>query len=493
MIERHFGKNNPASVVFDPVPSYGGDWFFTIDNLSRNAKWENDINLWDEFYKKTYQVPLEKIFKTSKVLDIKVGMISKPNTNNIGRCLRYNKIDFFSELTNFLNQSIDNYGLNEEQNKSRINELISHINDSNENLNLLYSEAFKEKMKKLKDLLDKEFNSDYFESAMKDYAPFKSRISFTDYIKSLYEKANLYQMGLLRMGDFFDRNIDYKELYKMFDADIFYLLFAKIIYEFNLEQDEMGIDLQNSYRYLGLYKCALGEVAKEDGSYSPKIAYYLRNGEEIRYSSWEFINDLELFAIKHPELKDIKLPEINKEEEEKYKDISLMDKLSKLKDDSIKVNWQFLDIGEFIKKGHGNINDNLNIQNVNMRISILENSGYIARPLQGLNLFMGYYAFIYQNGLVIIEKFWDDIDIINPSLNSATYVINIDEFIELSKLEDVSLADYMKTLPNVKRIFHTSINNWQRNLFDMINGKYNLDDALNFINTIQSDEVKYDK
>ena len=51
----------------------------------------------------------------------------------------------------------------------------------------------------------------------------------------------------------------------------------------------------------------------------------------------------------------------------------------------------------------------------------------------------------------------------------------------------------MKTLPNVKRVFHSSVNNWQRVLYDEINGKYLLEDALNFINSIQSDEVKYDK
>lgn len=488
MIEKHFG-NNPASIVFDPVPSYGGDWFFTIDNLRRNANVENDINLWDEFYKKTYLEPIEQIFKTPLIKDIKVGMVSKPNVNNVGRCLQYSKVDFFSELVNFLNQNIDNYGLSDEQKSKRIDGLINCIKDSNENLNIVYSEAFKEKMKKLKDLMDKEFNSDYFEAAMQDYAPFKSLISFTDYIKSLYEKCSLYQMGLLRMGDFFERNIDFNELYSLFQPDKFFLLFAKVIYDLNIQNDKTENNLQNNHLYLGYYKWALNEVYREDSNYNP-VVVYLNNGEEIRYSSWEFINELELLIEKYPKIKDIKLPTFTDSDKERYKDISLMDKLLVLTSDEVKVNWNFLAPGEMIKKG--NSEDNLSSV-VNMRINILENSGYISRPLQGLNTFMGYYAFIYPNGIVLLEKFWNEIEAINPSLDSATFIITIDEFIELSKKTGISLIEYMKTLPNVKRVFHSSVNNWQRVLYDEINGKYLLEDALNFINSIQSDGVKYDK
>lgn len=487
MIEKHFGKNNPASVVFDPIPSYSGDWFFTIDNLKRNV---NSVNLWDDFYRKTYQEPLEKIFKTSSVLDFKVGMINKPNANNIGRCLQYNKMDFFVELINLLNQNIDNYGLDENERKNRIDALINHIKDTNENLNIYFSEAFKEKMKKLKDVIDKEFNSDYFEVAMQDYAPFKSKISFTDYIKSLYEMASIYQMGLLRLGDFFDRNIDFNELYSLFEPDIFYLLFAKIIFETNIESEKNDNKLQNNYRYLGYYKAVLSEVIKEDNNYNRKIVFYLNDGSEIRYSVWEFINDYELLKERHPEIKDIKLPKLDESDKDKYKDIKLMDKLSMLHSGDVKVNWNFLNQDESIKKG--NANTDL-IHQVNMRINILENSGFIGKPLKGLNTFMGYYAFIYPNGLVIIEKFWEDIEGINPSLNSGTYIICIDDFIELSKKSGISIVEYMKTLTNVKRIFHTSINNWQRNLYDTINGKYRLEDAINFINSMQTDEVKYDK
>ena len=62
MIEKHFGNDNPASVIFDPIPSYSGNWLFTIDNLIKNAKVEHGINMFDEFYKKTYKEPLEKLF-----------------------------------------------------------------------------------------------------------------------------------------------------------------------------------------------------------------------------------------------------------------------------------------------------------------------------------------------------------------------------------------------------------------------------------------------
>lgn len=498
MIEKYFLSSgiSPENVVFDPIPSYGGQWLFTINNFRRNVI---DKKLWDDFYNETYNEPLKKIFQTERVLDLQVGMISKPNENNVGRCLKYNKVDFFVELTSFINQGIDNYKLTEEEKNERIKKLLSNIKLSNEELNYAYSESLGIRVKRYKDIIENGFNSEYFETAMLDYEPYKKRISFDDYIKNNCEISSKFQVGMLKLGDFFDRNVDFNRLYQLFNPDTFCLLFAKIIYEFNLKIEKEYNKLDNSYAYLCYYKMMIDELVKEDKKYNPKIKYELDNGKRVLYSRWNFTNELQELLGRHPEAGSFKLPSLDNNID-KYKDISLMQKISLLYQSDVKVNWEFLKTGEKIIKGpvtksNTSINENKKnkedlINEINMRISILENSGFIGRPIQGLDKFNGFYAFIYPNGKVILEKFWENIDNITPARGTATYVMNIDNFIEMSKVARIDLVSYIKDNPNcgIKRIFHTSINNWQRNLFNEINGTYRLEDAIEFINGLSVGE-----
>jgi len=491
-----FEQYDGSSVIFDPVPSYSGDWLFTINNLKVNAKVENGKNLFEEFYRETYQKPLEAIFKTPRILDLHVGMVSQPNDNNVGRCLRYSKVDFYIELAQFLSQHIDRYRRTNEEHQQYLISLLSNIHIDNDTINMAFSEALREKALKLKDLMEKEFNSEYFEAAMMDYAPYEKKMEFSDYIKSAYKITTDFQRGMLGLGDFFDREVDHHKLSESFEPDIFYLLFAKIIYEFSLIREQESGVLDNSYAYLYYYQNAVDAVAKTDKRYDPKIKFTLPNGKKIRYSRWNMQLDFKALMERHPEAKAFKLPTLDDGNSEKYKDIGLMEKITELYASDTRVNWEFLPDGEGIKRGahsnttyskkvKGKSKDEL-INEVNMRISILENSGFIGRPIKGLNTFSGYYAFVYPNGKIILEKFWENEETMNPAIHTATYVMNIDNFIEMSKMSRINLIEYIKTFPDsgIKRIFHTSINDWQRNLYSEINGTYRMEDAIDFINSL---------
>ncbi len=502
-IEKFVEPYGNADLIFDPVPSYSGDWLFTVDNLIRNSKKDGKINLFQELWKEIYERPLEEIFQTPRILDFRIGMISKPNQDGIGRSLYFNKIDFFIEMTNFLNMHIDTDKMSDEERNSYLNGLISNIKQDNNTLNEAYHQALKEKMRKLQDVYEKEIGSDYFEAAMRDYAHYKDKIDFKTFIKNILAITNKLQSGMLKLGDFFDQKVDYKRFLLCFDADTFYLLFAKIIYEFNLIREQESGGLDNSYSYLCYYQSILKSVIKEDRKYNPKIMFTRPTGKKEQYSRWNFQNDLDELLKRHPEAKQIKLPQIEGDAT-KYKDISLMEKISRLYQEETKVNWEFLPEGERIKKGTSSKNgihtpsamrsrDEL-VEEVNMRIDILEASGYIGRPVKGLNTFTGYYAFIYPNGKVILEKFWENQENLTPQVGNATYVMTIDNFVEMSKMSKLNLIEYIKTLPEigVKRIFHTSINSWQRNLYQEINGTYRLEDAIDFINVLRSGEYTHE-
>lgn len=498
-IEDFFKQYDFASVIFDPVPSYSGDWFFGLDNLRKNSKVVKDgngikHNLFQEFYNREYSEPLKNIFGTERVLDFEVGLVSSANKDNIGRSLKFSKIDFFLELSLYLNQNIDKYGKTSEEHLKYLDSLFAYITRSNEELNNVYQKAIKEKHNKLEEAVKNEF-SEYFDALIKDYKRYENTISFSEYLNNSERIAYKFSTGLLKLGDFFDRRIDFNSLYKCFDPDTFYLLFAKIIYEFNLVSEKKKEKLDNNYGYLFHYNSALEEMIKSNADYNPKIFYTLPNGKKIQYSRRNFQQEFKELMNRHPEAKAIRLPA--SADPNKYKDINLMKKIAMLYSKDTKVNWEFLPSGEGIKRGTNidtklvvkeDVAKNELINEVNERIQILENSGFIGTPIRGLNTFNGYYAFIYANGKVILEKFWRDEENQNPARFEATYVMNIDNFIDMSRISKLNLIEYMRTLPNsgLKRIFHTSLDRWRMDIKKEINGTYRLEDAIDFISKLQS-------
>lgn len=503
-IEKFIGSES-ASIIFDPIPSYGGSWSFELENLEKNALKENGKNLFNEFMKKNFSDPMMAIFNDQRVAHIPMVFISKPKENLVGRTLRFSKMDFYAFLCALLNMNLDIYGQTKEENMNHLQEVVNKLKISNDEINIAFSECFKEKLLKIEDLMAKEINSEYFDAAMQDYGPYKKLISFTAYLKNLHELCTNIQTGILKLGDFFDQDLDYNALYSCFSPDIFYLLFAKIIYEVNINKEKESNHLDSNYGYLYNYSEYLKLAVKENKKYDPKVLYTLPSGKKIRYSRWQFQEDLQSLLKRHPEAKAIKLPTLQGDNDEKYKDIGLMEKIMLIYSDETKVNWQFLPEGTRITKYTGDVKINSNrksgtkdletlMAEVNMRIEILENSGYIGTPIQGLDTFNGYYAFIYPNGTVILEKFWEDENKLKPAVNEATYVMNIDNFLEMSKISKLNLIEYIRTLPNVgvKRIFHTSINNWQKNLYKEINGSYRLEDAISFIASLKSEELNHE-
>lgn len=494
-------------VIFNPLPAYDGDLPIpNIGDLSRNSlKDQNGQNLFDEFYSRTYRKPLIEIFGTENILNFKVGMISVANEDKKGRGLRYSKVDFFVSLIKFLNQNIDNYKNKTEQAKSDyLDELISHIKKSNEQLNLAFSEKLKSKYEILKDIDEKQINSEYYDSALADYALYENLMTFTQYIKSMMNITKKYQEGMLKLGDFFDRNIDFYELYKSFDPDTFYLLFAKIIYDFNVKREKEDKILDNSYIYLCNYIDAIRELVKSDKKYNPKILYTGPNGKKMQISRWEVQEDIKKLLERHPEAKRFKLPILN--DIEMYSDIDLMGKITYLLNSQIELNWEFLPKGDGVKTGFSNseVRKELIEKNkkpktreelvafTNLRIELMNNSGYLA-IIKGTNTFDGYYAYIYPNGSVILEKFWRNEAEMIPVDEEATYVMNIDNFIEMSKKTKITLIEYIRTLPEVgvKRIYHTTINNWWRNVEKVIKGTtYDLETVIAFINNLNNGERK---
>ncbi len=503
-ISECFKQMNYVEAVFNPIPSYDGYWTFSVDNLFENSLKENDQNKFAQFYFKTYQEPLLAIFHNEAILKNLAFMVSLPKENKIGRMLKYSEHHFYISLIEMVNHHLDRYGKTKEEQRNFINGLIEEYSKGREAINLALVEAFKAKALKLKDVIDKEINSEYFEVAREDYEIYGKDEEFREYIEKSYQLLEDLIMGMPKLGDFFDHPVDYQKLASCFDDDTFSLMFAKIIYEYCVNKKEGH--LPNCYQYLMFYKKAIEEMIKTNKRYDPRITFILPSMAKLRrYSRWNFHEEYHALRIMHPEIKEINMPTLKEGEENTYRDINFMAKFNHLYDQEITLNWELLPEGKNIPQGKSTganhipsktkDHDTL-VKEVNERITTLENSNFIGRPFKGLSQsFGGYYAFFYANGVVILEKFWENEERQIPVKYAATYVMNIDNFLEMSKMPKANLISYIKTIPNSKRLYHTSFESWQTALYDAINNEKmseKINTVVDFMNNLESETLSYE-
>ena len=104
-IEEIFKNYGSSDIIFDPIPSYDGDWLFGMNNLHKNALISEDKkNLFDEFFKEIYVQPIKQMFGTSasNILKFNMCFLSTPkNDRSQGRCLKFSKSMFFKGLLSY--------------------------------------------------------------------------------------------------------------------------------------------------------------------------------------------------------------------------------------------------------------------------------------------------------------------------------------------------------------------------------------------------------
>lgn len=96
------------------------------------------------------------------------------------------------------------------------------------------------------------------------------------------------------------------------------------------------------------------------------------------------------------------------------------------------------------------------------KLNFYENSNYELR-LFGIGPFESYVAYLYSNGMVVVDKFYDESLEVNPTYNEAIYVMDIDTFLKMISMDKPSLRDNN----NVKRIIHSG--HWEDKLQNEIN------------------------
>ena len=470
-------------------------------------------NKFDEFLYKTYIEPLSKIFKSAiyNISNFTINFVCTPKKNRQnGRCLKYSEGLFFYNFLSFFSQNIDrqvdNIERTKEEQKQYLINLYNNLEKGRDTYLLAFSNELKSKIAKINDLKTNELSSVYYDNALKDYEEqikkTNSNMSFREYLNSSYTIMNDLLKGLITVGDFFDIELNYQELYAAFDPDIFYLLFAKIIYETNITWEKEHNSLYDNFPYLIYYQEAIQNIIAWEPDYNPKLkTYILGNRSKLNhYSRRQFSEECNTLLAKHQNIKErmLSFDGIN------VKDVDLMSKLRELLDTKGQLNFAILPKDERQIKTYTQVEnkkekteekvideEQLKLE-VNERINYLLNLGCLIDPVPGLNTFKGYYAFIYPNGIIVLEKFWEN-DNFKPARENATYILNIDNFIEMAKLSKPVLIEYIKNFgtKDIKRVFHEGNIKWEKDIYEEIHRelKYDLKDVLNFIDKLQREAL----
>lgn len=300
----------------------------------------------------------------------------------------------------------------------------------------------------------------------------RALILIRDFIKKLKKHFGVFS-NIIRNEEF---NLD--GFVDCFDIDKLYLVCAKCILNYASETHKIipGALFPGINEVLNYVTKANDEYI---GEYNPEIKLY--DKENNKYYTYDFKTlkkDLNEYFSYFPKnnIKSVSFDEMKEHNLSKPKDIVEYLK-NKENLDVLKASWEFIKKGEsneYIKRkrsidGKRTYVDSESLEaKVNSRLEFFESTNYTAKII-GIDKFDGYVGYIYNDGTVIFEKFFEDMEKKKPAKDgNATYIMNIYNFTEFSKLSKPEIINYIKNNNDgtILRKYHTK--NWENNINEMV-------------------------
>lgn len=486
--------------IFDPKVTFCGAFLLNSDIFSGASKKENGLNLVEEkLYKKylTNIYPDYDSFMQSVRIPIFFSSTSKdgygreliPVPSLFLKALIFSIFKYeFDKIEEFDEKVIH------EKNKKFLKEMKESINDilngkmKLEDNKILYNTYMKSKKGMGKTLKDQEVQSRNINEKLEIRAILtneeKLKKHFLKKLKTYTTRILLYYDSMVKD---LTKPLDLSTFNNLINYDDFYLRLANIFMkEIEFILKDYG-ELPSTVMFLYKYYNVLKEL--KTYRYKTDISDILLVGEKKRvYSTQDFIRDFEriILPIEDPDIRYYQIME--KDDSTDYRDLNNVKKKKeylKALDDAraLAAEWDFVPKGQLLEPREKTSTNNVRtskkvdfearekrLEKVLKRQQFLDNSPYIYKA-HGKNKFEGYVAYIYANGFVIFEKFYENQETKLPSRTNATYVMTIDNFVEMSKLSKPELMDYIKAgNTDVMRKPHTAF--WEANILGIINSAF---------------------
>lgn len=483
--------------VFNPSLSYLGHYPVSIQQLECCSKIENNKNLVSEYLKRKYITNIQELVPVELY---NVQLISDENIDtNEGRVLKIwletiteqvcldltgDKPDIPEDVyrTNTQKQPLKAYLKNY---KLAISSLLK--NENNPEL-----DKYKQNLKNL--------FAAYLGSNPKNNQYSQDQL-FTAFLEKIKQKISGFLVWYDQLIEICKKPIDLKELEQYLDLEKFYFMMAKHLLEINKFMEEDIDGLHNSFIFVDLYVSKLIELKKEN-NYNMSITMPLFNGTMTKVTTDSLIQEYIELKNRHPEFQTIFIRE---EQGVNYRDLDVSKTiLAQLEEEQnakkLAVSWKLFKKGEKENK-EGNTNtivthikkeektiDQKNAE-LRERLNFFESSPYLYQ-IEGINHFEGYLGYIYPNNLVIFERFYQNLTTFELADNHATYIMNLNNFIEMSKLSRLEIIKYIKEgNRDVSRKYHTS--SWKKKMTAVIEGKgYDIDTIQTIDELIQNHQLE---
>ncbi len=440
----------------------------STDMLYINSKSKNGKNLYKEFVKKNYKEKFDpQIYNKYKTF---LGGILEVSAMNDNRYCNFSVRVPLELLIRRHNIKLDYNTVNYDAIIKKLSDKITKV--VNMSSDIIVNGTKSKYIDECYIYLNEEFNSIGIQRKDLDdplvLLPLFTRLK-QKYVEDFYL--------LKSISDITTSYIDGNEFFSCFDFDKFALLFGKIVLEktnrLSKESDATPVVFPQVYNYIHFVE----ELGLKD--YNPKIMINKGKGKKVKLVPYTF-NDLKKevkkYLDEHPDYtfkyvsiydpvfdKDIEEMTTHKKEIEKE---AVKYRYGESYQ-NIVASWEFIKKGE-IERKNSSIKSNQSERrkredvDIDYRMSVFNKTDYICQ-IVGKNKFQGYVGYIYPNGVVAFERFYDERNNIIRD-NNATYIMNIDNFEYFSSLSKPEIIDYIKDMGNEKisRKYHSS--NWEKNV-----------------------------
>ena len=524
--------------LFNPKIFYDGEWMFdsnyelTAANniLLENAKVIKGKNMYLSFLEEEYFKPLKQIFNSDSMAhSFFPKIVFDIDDNTKKRTVSFNYSIYSFQVVSGL-ELVDTMGYS-----SVLQRYAYDVKEdyTKEEMMMYAKKLMREEMNAFRDVLNKGNKSEYYIKAYEFYRRHfdlfkKQKINYTfeQFIQTKLDtlvKLNFRSQDVL---DFYRKRINTDKLAEAFDYDKLCLLAAyTAILQCHITVENTG-KLDNSMLYVKQYLDAVNEYRKQNPNYNVSITifndknkkekYHIKDVEKAYYTLLSEHPDFEFYSVEDKEIDEL-FSRFNVKKKDDFdltnpEDCALLEKLyEKMRlQKQLAASWKFIPAGsreksiedeEEIKRNNhssGIDNDEVARRMVIGKQFIETNSGIrYLYVLHGINTFAGYIGYIYPNGTVVFEKYYENDKTYRLAKGSATYVMGIYNFLELSKLTKSDIIKKLHSDPtlNVKRIFHREdMEKWKSELMQAITGTDYTEEIVDYIESLTNmNELLNDK
>ncbi len=380
-----------------------------------------------------------------------------------------------------------------------------YYDNNNYRISEVYKDLFKtldDKIKKCEDIITYREKSKYYKDSIKELGLSESILGDASDIlknplmissayvklKKEYESDRKFIENLYRVET---NELDYKEFFDCFDIDKYFLMYSKIVLDLAKEFKKVKDIFLDLVPQIYNYVHFVDELGLKD--YNPKIQYVkdVKNKKKpkvLTYTFQDLKRNLNKFLESIPECTFKYVSAYDPYLDKDIKDMGTREDIEKevvkyrYGEDyqNITASWEFIKKGEAEKtfinyKRTSTERKERDEIDVDYRMSVFRKTDYLCQ-IVGIDKFAGYIGYIYQNGIIAFEKFFDEKN--RPSKdNNATYIMNVKNFEYFSSLSKPEIIEYIKDMGNeeVDRKYHSS--KWEKNIRKIVENP-NCDDEM---------------